>query len=35
MRKVIVVVDREEGAEQRIRDEGIEYFSIFKVSELL
>lgn len=34
VKKVLVVVDREEGAEGRIRDEGCEFYSIFKVTEL-
>jgi len=35
VRKVLVVVDREEGAVERIKDMGIEFYSIFKISELL
>lgn len=33
--KVLVIVDREEGADQRFSDLGIELYSIFKISELL
>ena len=33
--KVLVIVDREEGAEMKFSELGYEYFSIFKISELL
>ena len=33
--KVLVIVDREEGAEGKFRELGYEYFSIFKISDLL
>ena len=33
--KVMVIVDREEGAEGKFRELGYEYFSIFKISDLL
>lgn len=33
--KVLVIVDREEGADQKFADLGIELYSIFKISELL
>jgi len=32
---VFAVVDREEGAEERLKEEGIPLYSLFKVSELL
>ena len=35
VRKVLVIVDREEGADQKFADLGIEFYSIFKISELL
>jgi len=35
VKKVCVVVDREEGAGERIESEGVEFYSIFKVAELL
>ena len=33
--KVLVIVDREEGADKRFSDMGIEFYSIFGISELL
>ena len=33
--KVLVIVDREEGADEKFADMGIELYSIFKISELL
>ena len=33
--KVLVIVDREEGAEGKFKELGYEYFSIFKISDLL
>ena len=33
--KVLVIVDRKEGAMKRIEDLGCEFFSIFNISELL
>jgi len=33
--KLLVVVDRQEGAKQKFEDMGIELFSIFQISELL
>ena len=33
--KVLVIVDREEGAERKFNELGYNYFSIFKISELL
>lgn len=33
--KVLVIVDREEGAETKFKELGYEYFSIFKISDLL
>ena len=35
VRKVLVIVDREEGAERKFREMGIDYYSIFSISELL
>jgi len=32
---VFAVVDREEGAEERLKEEGLPLYSLFKVSELL
>ncbi|MGI9535341.1 MAG: orotate phosphoribosyltransferase [Thermodesulfobacteriota bacterium] len=33
--KVLVIVDREEGAEGKIRELGYDFYSIFKISDLL
>ncbi|MEQ9619096.1 MAG: orotate phosphoribosyltransferase [Deltaproteobacteria bacterium] len=33
--KVMVIVDREEGADRKFSDMGIDFYSIFKISELL
>ena len=33
--KVLVIVDREEGAEKKFSELGYDYYSIFKISELL
>lgn len=33
--KLLVIVDREEGAQSKFEDLGVEFFSIFKISELL
>ena len=33
--KVLVIVDREEGAEAKFKELGYDYFSIFKISDLL
>ncbi len=35
VKKVLVVVDREEGARQKLENMGYEFFSIFRVGELL
>ncbi len=35
VRKVLVIVDREEGAREKFSDMGIEFYSIFRISELL
>jgi len=35
IRKVLVIVDRKEGAAEKIRDMGHEFFSIFEIKELL
>lgn len=35
IKKVFVIVDREEGAEEKIRARGYDFYSIFKISELL
>lgn len=35
VRKTLVIVDREEGADEEFRKMGIELYSIFKISELL
>ncbi len=35
VRKVLVVVDREEGAARKFREMGIDFYSIFTISELL
>jgi orotate phosphoribosyltransferase len=34
-RKILVIVDREEGAAEKFGEMGIEFYSIFKISELL
>lgn len=33
--RIMVIVDRQEGAEKRFSDIGIDFYSIFKISELL
>ncbi len=33
--KLLVIVDREEGAKSKFEDLGVEFYSIFKISELL
>ncbi len=33
--KLLVIVDREEGAKSKFEDLGIEFYSIFNISELL
>lgn len=35
VRKILVIVDREEGAARKFRDMGIEFYAIFRISELL
>ncbi len=35
VRKVLVIVDREEGADEKFADMGIEFYSIFRISDLL
>ena len=35
VRKVLVIVDREEGAAAKFKEMGIDFYSIFKISELL
>jgi orotate phosphoribosyltransferase len=35
VKKVLVIVDREEGARERFENEGYEFFSIFRIGELL
>jgi orotate phosphoribosyltransferase len=35
VKKVFVIVDREEGAMSKFEDLGVQFFSIFKISELL
>lgn len=35
VRKVLVIVDREEGAAEKFREMGIDFYAIFKISELL
>ena len=35
VRKVLVIVDREEGAAQKLGEMGVDFYSIFKISELL
>ncbi|HSC34781.1 MAG TPA: orotate phosphoribosyltransferase [Thermodesulfobacteriota bacterium] len=35
VRKVLVIVDREEGARQKLGELGIDFYSIFTISELL
>lgn len=35
VRKVLVIVDREEGAAAKFRDMGIDFYAIFRISELL
>ncbi|HKQ31577.1 MAG TPA: orotate phosphoribosyltransferase, partial [Thermodesulfobacteriota bacterium] len=35
VRKVLVIVDREEGAAGKFRDMGIDFYAIFRISELL
>ncbi len=35
VKKIIVIVDREEGGEQRFKELGIEYTPIFRINELL
>lgn len=35
VKKILVIVDREEGAKRTLEDIGYEFFSIFKVGELL
>ncbi|MEW6144911.1 MAG: orotate phosphoribosyltransferase [Thermodesulfobacteriota bacterium] len=34
-RKILVIVDREEGAAEKFREMGIDFYSIFKISEIL
>jgi orotate phosphoribosyltransferase len=34
-RKILVIVDREEGAAEKFGEMGIEFYSIFKISEIL
>ena len=35
VRKVLVIVDREEGAAEKFQEMGIDFYAIFKISELL
>jgi len=35
VRKVLVIVDREEGAAGKLREMGIDFYAIFRISELL
>jgi len=35
VRKVLVIVDREEGVAEKFRDMGIDFYAIFRISELL
>lgn len=35
VKKVLVIVDREEGGRERIEEKGYEFFSIFQIGELL
>jgi orotate phosphoribosyltransferase len=35
VRKILVIVDREDGASERFSEMGIDFYSIFKISELL
>ena len=35
VKKLFVIVDREEGAKSKFEDLGVEFFSIFQISELL
>jgi orotate phosphoribosyltransferase len=35
VKKVLVIVDREEGARETLEDMGYEFFSIFRIGELI